>query len=322
MLFVSEAAAKRLVTMAEAIDVVEKVFTSLERGDSVVFPVTRGQAAQPGAGFGVKSGAVHDQGLIGAKIGTYWPGNRDKGLEAHGSTTFFLEPDTGYPRAVVSASHLTALRTAAADGVAVKYLSRPDASVVGIIGPGHQAWYELLAVREVRPITKVLVWSRTAEHAETFAAQIRDELGLEAHTGDAETVSRGADIIITATAARQALVMRDWVRPGTHVSAMGADGPGKQELDPALVAAGSRFTDVVSQSITLGEFEAAALAGLIKAEDIATIGSVILGAPGRTSDDEITIFDSSGIAIQDLAIGDFALRKAIAAGQAQEMSAA
>ena len=317
MQFVSEDVASKVVSMADAIAAIEAMFRDYGRDMAEVFPVAQGHGPGAGTSFSIKSGLIRTSRVVGLKVGSYWPENRARGLTAHASTTLLLDPETGYPKALVAASHLTSLRTAASDAVAVRQLARVDSRTLALVGAGHQAWFELLAVREVRPIETVLVANRSPQAAENFARRIREELGLHAEaTAMREAVAK-ADIIVTVTAARAALFEAGWVRPGTHVSAMGADGPGKQELDPALVAASSLFADVVRQSVTIGEYEAAHKAGLIDADRITPIGAVLNGAPGRTSPEQVTVFDSSGMALQDLAICSLALAKASEAGLVQ-----
>ncbi len=317
MLIIDEEAALRAVTMADAIAAIEQAFVSLEQGSADVFPVVTGHGGAPDTSFAIKSAAIGDRGLVGLKLGTYWPRNRAAGLPSHGSTTLLLDPATGFPRALVSATGLTAIRTAAVDAVAVKYLARSDAATLGIVGTGHQAWYDLLAIREVRPIRRVLVWNRDAARADAFAARIREELGLEGARASIEATVCAADILITATAASRPLVAAEWVRPGTHVSAMGADAPGKQELDVELARSAFLVADIVAQSLTIGEFEAAARANLVAAEDLHTLGAVILGK-ARPPAGAVTIFDSSGTAVQDLAIATLAIEHAAAFGLGQE----
>ena len=314
MLFVSEDVAKRVVSMHDAIATIESMFREYGRGEAEVFPVVLGHGPDPTTRFSMKSGLMQTRGIVGLKVGSYWPGNRSRGKEAHASSTLLLDPDTGYAHALVAASHLTALRTAAADAVAVRQLARADSSSLAIFGAGHQAWFEFLAIREVRPINKVMIVNRSRETAEAFASRIRQESGLDAMVMEAKSAVRCADIIVTVTAACGPLFEAGWTRPGTHISAMGADGEGKQELDPQLVATASLFTDVVQQSIVVGEYEAAFKAGLIEAERITTIGEVLNGGCGRKEDEQITIFDSSGMALQDLAICSLALDNAIEQG--------
>lgn len=319
--FVDESAAIDLVSMVDAMEAVAQVFSAKYLGQAKVFPVVMAHGTDPGTRFGVKSGLVMDPPLVGLKVGTYWPGNPRRGLQAHGSTTLLLDDLSGFPRAIVAASHLTALRTAAADGVATRELSRVDAETVALIGAGHQAWYELDAVRQVRRIRRVLIWSRNAQAATDLAQRVCERMSLDAEAVDLERAVRGADIIVTATSANVALFPAEWVRPGTHISAMGADARGKQELDPSLVATARLFADDVSQSLTIGEFEAAHAAGWVGPEQVTEIGALLAGAVrGRLTESDITIFDSSGIALQDLAVAQLALQKAKAAGRAQCLS--
>lgn len=308
---VTESQARDLVTMADAIQLVEAAFVSLAKGQSQLFPAVRGRGSDPGTRFGVKAGYDADRRIPGLKVGSYWPGNVAKGLEAHGSTTLLLDDETGFPDALIAATHLNALRTAASDAVAVKHLARADASVLAVVGSGHQSYWEALAVAEVRTLSEVWVCARNSVAAGRLAARLV-EAGLPARTGAIETALPKADIVCTVTAARQPLFPATLISPGTHISAMGADGPGKQELDPALFASAALWADAPEQSALIGEFQhrPATLNAPIQA-----IGELIMGhLPGRSGPDAITIYDSSGVALQDLAICAFALERARAAG--------
>ena len=320
MYLLTEEVASRAVGMPEAIEAVERAFLELQRNEAEVFPVVMGRGNLRENLFSVKSGVIDARSLVGLKVGSYWPGNAHLGLAAHASTTFLLDPQTGMPMAFIASSHLTALRTAASDGVAIRYLSRPESSTLGIVGAGRQAWFEVCAACAVRPIRHVLVWSRAHDDAHTLADRIRRELGIEATVTSLPDTVSGADIVITITASREPLVRRDWVRAGTHISAMGSDAPGKHELDADLVSSSYLFADVVQQSVTLGDFESCHAAGAIQLSDITAIGAVIDGsAAGRISPDSVTIYDSSGMALQDLAIAEIALANSIRQGWAQRV---
>lgn len=319
MYVVSETEARQIVTLDDAIEVMDQAFRALDRGDVVSFPPLAAHGSAASSKFGVKAAVDKAAAIPGLKIGSYWPDNLQQGIPAHGSTTILLDDRTGLPSALVAASHINGLRTAAADAVGVRALSAPHAGRVAIVGAGHQAYYDLQAIARVREVTDVQVWSRSPERAAAFAKQAREE-GFNAAPAELEAAVRGADIVVTATASHAALIQREWVSAGTHISAMGADGQGKQELDPALVANALLFADLPEQSVRIGEFQHAASLGLIDPSSIVPIGAVLNGhAPGRTDPEQITIFDSSGIGIQDIAIAGFVVEQARKMGLGTEV---
>jgi ornithine cyclodeaminase len=272
--------------------------------DSSPLPVVVGFVPGTQNRFTVKSGSA--SGLSGAKIGSFWPENTDAGLPRHSSTIILLDDSTGRVAAVIEAAAGNAYRTAAADAVAVQTLARRDARILAILGTGNQARYEARAVARVRPIDEILIAGRNRAAAEALAAQVQVETGVLARAAEVEEACREADIIATVTTARQPLFDVEWIRPGTHVSAMGADGPGKQELPPGLYASARLFCDVVDQSRSIGEFQHAP-------HDVAitALGDVLSGVwTGRANNEEITVFDSSGFALQDLAFAAALLRHA------------
>ena len=315
MYVVPEPVAAELLTIDDAIAAVHEGFISLDARKATVFPVSMGSGPDGMSRFGAKSGRI-DGVALGVKVGTYWPQNAGRGIPAHGSTVLLLEEATGLPLAVVGASHLTALRTAAGNAVATRALARPAAKSLLVIGTGHQAFYEAVAVSRVRKLDEVMVWGRNESRAAELADKLRTA-GLPARAERLEMALGRADLIATVTASHEALIDIPGVRPGTHISAMGSDTAGKQELGVALVRAARLFADVPSQSVTIGELQHAVAQGLVAADSITPIGAVLSGRkPGRTRDDEITIFDSSGTAIQDLAVCSRALTLALAAGRA------
>lgn len=315
MFVVSEEVAARSVSIDDAIDAVRAAFIALALGTAEVFAVAGGTASDPANRFAAKSGRI-DGLALGIKIGTYWPGNVERNLVAHASTVLLLDDETGFPLAVVGASCLTALRTAAADAAAADVLARETASKLLVIGTGHQAYYDALGISRVRELSEVMVWGRDSARAEELARRLSED-GLPAGATPLEAGIERAEIISTVTSSDAALVGAAMVRPGTHIGAMGADSPGKAEIDVELISAARCFADVVDQAVTIGEFQHAFAAGAIKRESITPIGDVLSGnAPGRQSDDEITIFDSSGTAIQDLAVCARALDVAVAHNEA------
>ena len=316
MLVISEQDARALVSVEDAIAVVEKSFAAMARGFARNYPVVRELVGYQDAVYGVKTGCDTSAPLLGLKAGGYWPHNLAKGLTNHQSSTVLFDPETGRASALVSANYLTGVRTGAASAIATKYLSRPDSSVLGIIGTGVQSVYQLRATLAVRPIRKVYAWDPSPENLVTFGRTVA-ELGLAyAPQTDCQAVAANADILITVTPSQRALVEKSWVRPGTHISAMGADTKGKQELEAALVASAALFVDEAAQAITIGECQHAFNAGLITEQSLrGSIGAVIAGlCEGRRSAQEITLFDGTGVALQDLVVADLAVRLAAERG--------
>ncbi|MBG9388325.1 ornithine cyclodeaminase family protein [Caenimonas aquaedulcis] len=315
MIIISEQEARALVGVPDAIAAVEQSFAAMARGQARNYPVVREAVGHQDAVFGVKTGCDTSAPLLGLKAGGYWPHNLAQGLGNHQSSTLLFDAETGRASALVSANYLTGVRTGAASAIATKYLSRPGSSVLGMIGAGVQSQHQLRATLAVRPIRTVYAWNPSPDKLAAFGRVVQ-ELGLEFISADREVVASKADILITVTPSKQALVDKSWVRPGTHISAMGADTKGKQELDPALVAASAIFVDEAAQAITIGECQHAFGAGLItEASFRGSIGQVIAGlCEGRRNDAEITLFDGTGVALQDLVVAELAVRQALARG--------
>ncbi|MDB5872669.1 MAG: ornithine cyclodeaminase [Ramlibacter sp.] len=312
MLVISEKDARFLVSVEDAVAVVEQAFAAMARGVARNYPVVREAVGHQDAVFGVKTGCDTAAPLLGLKAGGYWPHNIDKRLGNHQSSTLLFDPDSGRASALVSANYLTGARTGAASAVATRYLSRADSSVLGIIGAGVQSEYQLRATLAVRPIRRVHAWDPSAANLAAFG-RIVAQLGLEyVREPDCQAVAAAADILITVTPSQRALVEKSWVRPGTHINAMGADTKGKQELDPALVAHAVLFVDEMAQAITIGECQHAHAAGLITNESFrGSIGEVAAGLrEGRRTSHEITLFDGTGVALQDLVVAELAVRMA------------
>lgn len=311
---VSEADCQRLVGRTDAFAAVEAVFGAMAKGDAYNFPVIREAIGHADALYGFKSGFDRAGLALGVKSGGYWPGNMAKGLPNHQSTVFLFDPDTGQLKALVGGNYLTAVRTAASSSVSIAHLARKNAKVLGMIGAGHQAQFQLRAAAEQRAFEKVVAWNPHPEMLHKLAA-VSEEIGLPFEAVTAEQVGAEADVIITITSAFEPLLMRGWIKPGTHIACMGTDTKGKQEVDPALVAAATLFTDELAQSVTIGEAQHAIAAGLVGEADITPIGAVINGAhTGRSSDDEITLFDGTGVGLQDLAVAEVAAKLAASEG--------
>ena len=316
MLIVSEATAAEVVTGADAFTAIENVFAAMAREDAYNFPVIREAIGYADALYGFKSGFDRAGGVLGLKSGGYWPGNMDKGLTNHQSTVFLFDPDTGRPHAMVGGNYLTAARTAASSAVSIKHLARKDAKVLGMIGAGHQAGFQMRAAATQRDFDRVVAWNYHPEMLPKLE-QVAKDIGLPFEAVERDALGAAADVIITITSSFEPQLMRDWVKPGTHIACMGTDTKGKQELDADLIAAGTVFTDEIAQSVSIGETQHAVAAGKLAQSDITPIGAVINGDhPGRTTADEITIFDGTGVGLQDLAVAAVAVEAAIASGKA------
>ncbi len=319
MFIVPESAIAELVGEDDAFSAVEAVFAAMARGAARNFPVVREAIGHEDALFGFKSGFDRIGAALGLKAGGYWPHNAQKGFANHQSTVFLFDPDTGRIEAAVGGNLLTALRTAAASAVSVARLARRDARVLGIVGAGHQAPFQMRAAARVREFDRVLGWNRTPA-ALSRLEEAAAALGLPFEAADLDRLGAEADVIVTIVSSHAPVLLDAHVRPGVHIACMGTDTKGKQELDPAILARASVFTDEAAQSVSIGEAQHAVAAGLIRAEDVAPIGEVLTGArPGRRSEEEITVFDGTGVGLQDLAVSGVAARLARARGMAEEV---
>jgi alanine dehydrogenase len=214
---------------------------------------------------------------------------------------FLFDPDTGKVAAMVGGNLLTALRTAAASSVSIKHLARKDSKVMGMIGAGHQAKFQLRAALETHQFEKVIGWNYHPEMLPGLA-EVAQEAGVPFEAVSLEGMVE-ADVVISITSVFSPIFGAAHISAGTHVACMGTDTIGKQECETDLIAKAAVFTDEVAQSVTLGEAQHAITAGLKTRDDIHELGAVINGThAGRTSDDEITLFDGTGVGLQDLAV--------------------
>ena len=319
MFIVPERDIANLMTREAAFDAVEKVFAAMAAKDAYNFPVIREAIGHEDALYGFKGGFDRAGLTLGLKAGGYWPNNLEKrGLINHQSTVFLFDPDTGMVKAMVGGNLLTALRTAAASSVSIKHLAPRDAKVMGIIGAGHQATFQLRAALEQRNFEKVIGWNYHPEMLPNIE-KVADEAGVAFEPVELDGMAE-ADVIISITSAFSPSLMEAHVSAGTHIACMGTDTKGKQEVEAALLARATVFTDEVAQSVSIGEAQHAIADGLINESDIVQLGAVINGAhPGRSSEEEITFFDGTGIGLQDLAVASSVVELAIEQGIAIEI---
>lgn len=320
---------EKLLTMREVIARVEEVYREKAQGTAGVWPMIFHEFDPGKADMDIKSGYLQNQGVYGLKLVSWFGGNPAKGLPALTGAVMLFDSATGRPLGLINGEHMTGMRTGAAGAVGIKYLARPESEVLLMVGAGHQAAFQITAALGVAPnIRRVLVYDPMdienarhfcnrfrpmgAEHTQQPAALLKSRGIVLEPVADLQQAVSFSDIIITATPSRKPLIMRDWVKPGTHFSCMGSDMSGKQEIDAAIVADARIVVDDIPQAIAVGEIEAAVRQGLVDEKNIvAEIGEIILGRrQGRTGSCEITVFDSTGIALQDLATGALALEKA------------
>ena len=279
----------------------------------------RGEALMPLRSVARFDGAAGFMGLMPAWRGgaepafalksiCIMPGNPARGLDAHQGTVTLFDGSTGAPTAILDASALTAVRTAAVSAVATRVLAREDARVLAVLGAGVQARAHLRALSTVREFSEVRVYARSAEHARALAD------GGATVASSAEEAVRGADVVVLATSAREPVVSREWLATGAHVNAIGASVASSRELDVDTVAASALFCDSrESLRNEAGEFRLAIEQGAITGEDHvrAELGEVLAGmAPGRTSPEELTLFRSLGLAVEDLGAAETAVARA------------
>jgi ornithine cyclodeaminase/alanine dehydrogenase-like protein (mu-crystallin family) len=246
------------------------------------------------------------------------PGNPRRGMDAHQGTVTLFDGETGVPRAILDASAVTAVRTAAVSAVATRVLAREDARVLAILGAGVQGRAHLRALSDVREFGDVRVYSPSPEHARALAD------GRATVSPSAEAAVRGADVVVLATSSPEPVISREWLAPGAHVNAIGASVPSARELDVETVAACSLYCDSrESLRHEAGEFRLAIEQGAIAGEDHVRgeLGEVLAGtAPGRTTAEELTVFRSLGLAVEDLAAAERAVGVARARGIGVEVT--
>jgi alanine dehydrogenase len=302
--FLSESDVKSAIKMPEALATVEAGFRDYALGQATLLP--RISHPLPGTGgiFRILAATLPIQKMFGLKTLTGIPGKR---LENEIYFVILLfEMGGGALRAVVSANYLTGLRTGAASGVAAKYLAREDASTLGVVGAGRQAWYQAEALATIREIRSAKVCSRDKRNAEALALRLRQSFSIDAVAVEsAEEAVRGSSLVIAATTASSPVIEAAWLEPGTHVSSIGANSRTKRELDAACFALGCVVADSRDQVLDeCGDLRDAIDAGVVGPEVIsAELGELAASLkPGRTSQDEITIFKSVGVAHQDIAV--------------------
>jgi ornithine cyclodeaminase len=321
VVFVNEADVHRLLPMDVCVGLMRRALSALARGEAVL-PLRQMVWLPDRSGLlGMMPGYLGDPASFGAKIISVMPGNRGSGFDSHQGIVILFGVEHGEPLAIVDATAITAIRTAAASAVATDALARPDAGDLAILGSGAQAVSHLEAMRTVRALRRVRVWSRTRANAERFAAEASRTSGVRVEvSASVEEAVRGADVICTTTSAREPILSGAAVSAGTHVNAVGACFAAWRELDATLVRRARFYTDCRESCLNeAGDFLLAKQDGAIdEAHLLGELGQVLVGnVPGRVSPDDVTIYESLGIAVEDLASAQEIHQRAVATGAGQ-----
>jgi ornithine cyclodeaminase len=318
LLLLNEQEIRDAVDMAEAIDVIEGAFAALGRGEVTQPPPIGLDIPDIEGEVHVKGAHIHNADHFAFKVACGFYRNPQIGLPMASGLVMVFDANNGQPVGLLfDNSHLSNLRTGAAGGVAARHLAPEQVRRVGVIGAGIQAREQLRALAQLRDIPSVAIWNRHPERARECAAEMADELGLQVEAvANIEDAVRGSNVILTVTVSREPLVQADWIEPGTHITAVGSDGPDKRELDVNILGrADLVVADRLEQCLGLGEIHHAVDAGCLSADDCVELGAIVVGnAPGRTTDEQITVQDLTGVGAQDAAIASATLKAARAKG--------
>ena len=307
-----------LLTLNDCVQAVEQSFRLHGEGRAPA-PGVLGVHAQ-GGGFHIKAGTLPlSRNYFAAKANANFPGNPVRGLPTIQGIILLFDADDGQILAVMDSSEITILRTGAATAVAAKYLARKDSRVATICGCGNQGRVQLRAISYALPLEKAFAWDVQKDAAERFALSMAAELGFAVTpVDDLAAALRQSDLCVTSTPAKKFFIYEKDVPPGMFIAAVGADNEDKQELDPALLGPTNKVVaDVVAQCAAIGDLHHALTAGTPTVSGVyAELGEIVCGEkPGRTSAEEITIFDSTGMALQDVASAAIVYEKALTAGK-------
>jgi ornithine cyclodeaminase len=316
VLVLSQSDIAQLLPMRECIDVMADALSGLTRGAAIV-PLRQVLRLPDGkSAFAVMPAYLAQPAALGAKVITVFPDNHGTAFDSHQGAVLLFEAEHGSLAAVMDASSITAIRTAAVSGLATRLLAREDATELAILGTGVQARTHLEAVRAVRRVTRVRVWSRSRDAVRTFADRESRRHGLRIEpASSAREAVEGADIVCTVTASREPVLAGEWLRDGAHVNAVGASLPIARELDTAAMARARLYVDRRESALNeAGDFLIPRREGAISDDHIVgEIGEVLLDrVPGRRNPHELTVFKSLGLAVEDVAAAAYVYERATA----------
>lgn len=314
-LILNSAEVEHLINMGEALQAVRDAF--FLHGKNLVTMPTKIylHLDKYGGDFRAMPAYIASREACGIKWVNVHPKNRRFGFASVMALIILSDPATGFPLCIMDGTLITNLRTGAAGGLAARYLAKKDSRTIGLVGCGAQAKTQLLALRELFKIKSVYVWGNKLIYAKKFLKDLK-YLGLDMEIKeDISGCVKEADIVVTATPSRIPIVQAGWIKEGTHINAIGADAKGKEELAPQLVRKAKIVVDDVCQACHSGEINVPISRKLFRKENIyATLGEIVAGKKrGRESEKEITIFDSTGLAIQDIAVANLVYKKALKA---------
>lgn len=304
-----------LLSLDAVIEAVENAYKSFSGGKTSMPPITSIDIPEHNGEMDFKSGYSREEDLISIKIaGGYWDNPKDYGLSSCVALICLFNGKNGVPICVMDGALITGIRTGAAGAVAARAMARKNSKKAAIIGTGGQARMQIRALLRVLPIEHVNIWGiEGSEKNRDEMSALLPNVSFQVF-GGAEEAVRGCDVVITATASHEPLVRAEWVEPGMHLTAVGCDTPGKQEWDPAVFKRVSKIVnDSIEECVLRGETQHPIRLGYIKKEDIyAQIGEILLGQkPGRTREDEITLYDTTGLSILDLNTAAMVYRAAL-----------
>jgi ornithine cyclodeaminase/alanine dehydrogenase-like protein (mu-crystallin family) len=315
----------RLLTMPECIRVMRDALAALARGEALV-PL-RTVMRVPGVnGFlGLMPGYISPRegqdGALGLKAVSVFPGNAQRGIDTHQGAVLLFEADTGRLSALMDGAAITAIRTAAVSGVATDVLARRDANELAVLGAGVQARTHIEAIAAVRPLRRARIWSRNPERADGLVSEIRSRYPFPVEAvPSAEAAVREADIVSTVTASPEPILLRGWLKEGAHINAVGSSIPTTREIDTATMVAARLFVDRRESALAeAGDLLIAMREDAVTGDHVqAELGEVIIGKnPGRRSPGELTLFKSLGLAVEDVASAAFLARRARETGTGQ-----
>lgn len=324
-LILSSSEVRRLIRMPEAIKCVRKAFSLYGKGLVEMPPKIYIHLEKYGGDFRAMPAYLEGPEACGLKWVNVHPANRRLGLPSVMATIILSDPKTGLALSIMDGTYITYLRTGAAGGIAAKCLARPGSGSVAIIGCGAQGMAQLEAIALLFRMEKIFLYDADPKRSRNFLTRLEsrklhsltwlENISVSIAPTIRECVKE-ADIVVTTTPSRKPIIKSDWIRPGTHINAIGADATGKEELDPALLRKAKIVVDDVSQASHSGEINVPLSKGLLSKRDIyATIGQILAGSKkaGR-GEREITVFDSTGLAIQDIAVAQIVYKKALRRG--------